>query len=53
MSAPKQPAPPTTAEIRAQIERAENALSAANSALGEALFAKAALPDRDISSTAG
>jgi hypothetical protein len=43
------PAPPTAAEIRAQIDQARQDLTAANAALGEALFAKAAAPDRDVS----
>ena len=48
MSAAKKPALPTAAEVRDQIKRAEHALNAANSALGQALFAKAVLPDRDV-----
>jgi hypothetical protein len=50
MSASKKPALPTAAEIRAQIDQAEQELRAANAALGEALFAKAAMPEgRDVS----
>jgi hypothetical protein len=48
MNGSKKPALPTAAEIRAQIVQAEPALNAANAALGEALFAKVVLPDRDV-----
>jgi hypothetical protein len=48
MSAPKIPALPTSAEIRAQIDQAQEAFRAAQAALGEALFDQAAGP-RDIS----
>jgi hypothetical protein len=48
MSASKKPALPTAVEIRAQIDEAEQELTAANAALGEALFAKVAVPDRDV-----
>jgi hypothetical protein len=48
MSASKKPALPTAAEVHAQINEAEQELTAANAALGEALFAKVAVPDRDV-----
>jgi hypothetical protein len=44
----KSPPLPTAAEIKAEIDRAEKDLLAANRALGEALFAKAGEPDRDL-----
>jgi hypothetical protein len=48
MGASKKPALPTAAEVRAQINEAEQELRATNAALGEALFVKAAVPDRDV-----
>jgi hypothetical protein len=41
--------PATAAEIRAQIEEAQQQLTAATAAPGEALFLKVAEPDRDVS----
>jgi hypothetical protein len=47
MSTTKKPTLPTPVEIRAQIDEAQQALLAATTDLGEALFVKAAVPDRD------
>jgi hypothetical protein len=44
----KSPPLPTAAEIQAEIDGAQQDLLAANRALGEALFAKAGEPDRDV-----
>jgi predicted nucleic acid-binding Zn-ribbon protein len=44
----KNPSLPTAAEIRAEIDQADQELLAAQAALGEALFTKAGMPDRDV-----
>src|SRR5205085_6155397 len=48
MSTVNKPALPTAAEVCAQIDQAEQEVVAACAALGEALFIKAAVPDRDV-----